>query len=169
MSWRFERSAGLTRLLDVVIKTFGVDNIDIRWDNNNSNFIIDWLCIMYELCILYNIKHLFLHLFFTCYSLLITYHLSPLSIYHLFSINFSFIYYYSSFIIGYNFFLIFCQLDIRGRHKIIQFYFLLSYVSSVSTLNQFCTCLIQLHIHTHLIIVTESFYDFIVPKHLLYL
>ena len=30
MSWRFERSAGLTRLLDVVIKTFGVDNIDIR-------------------------------------------------------------------------------------------------------------------------------------------
>ena len=35
MSWRFERSAGLTRLLDVVIKTFGVDNIDIRYVVNN--------------------------------------------------------------------------------------------------------------------------------------
>ena len=34
MSWRFERSAGLTRLLDVVIKTFGVDNIDIRYVND---------------------------------------------------------------------------------------------------------------------------------------
>ena len=34
MSWRFERSAGLTRLLDIVIKTFGVDNIDIRYVND---------------------------------------------------------------------------------------------------------------------------------------